>query len=241
MKKVLSGVVAVAASSMLLAACGGSGGGGGGGLPAAEVTKVYQLNQEGDALKKAVQGLIETLSTAGQCVPGTQVAIDTGEVACSDSGTTRIHGMVDCTVTTNVGATTITINSVTATLTATGCVETVTLGADGITYNVLQQGTSTQFAFGNGTTITVETTNPPTITVNGSAVASFGSETLTYTAQGASGPTTATMSYTQHFTFNNASISGGQGGLTCAADTVTVTESGNSGTCTVSSECDTCS
>ena len=236
-------IMVVAASAMMfVAACGGSSSGGGG-LVTSEVSKVYEFDQEGDMVSLALVAFLEQLNAGCPTGAAAQIDVD-ATTACEGGGTTSIGASVTCSksVPDGDGTYIITIASMTGGLIAAdGCISTAsyTEGETTSTYTVTQDGATSQFVFSDGTTITVTPTeSDPVIVLNGSAVIGEDGVSLTYALQGSAGMTTATMQFTQHYTFDRVSV--GTNNPTCAADAFTATEGTLSGSCTVQTDCETC-
>jgi len=238
-KKILISLVAIS----FVAACGG-GGSGGGGLPTSRVEAIYKLIHRGmnAGLMPALQALLGAMNT--NCPFGTAGVVDlTGLTGtCTDrdtvtSGTWTLSGTVTCTHEPVDGSIRFTITQMDAALTLADCASTVTdvdTNGDGIneTTAVKLTGAADPFAFAANSTILAAFTDPPVVTINGSADMTFAGFQL-------GGDITATASYTQGFNFDNMVITTDEE-PTCDANTFSATESGQSGTCTIATTCGSC-
>lgn len=240
-KKILISLVAIS----FVAACGG--GSGGGGLPTSRVEAIYKLMNRGmtAGLLPALQALLMQMNNpTGGCPFGTAANVDltglTGICAVDDtvtSGTWTLSGTVTCTHEPVDGSIRFTITQMDAALTLADCASTVTdvdTNGDGVneTTAVKLTGAADPFAFAATSTILAAFTDPPVVTLNGSADMTFAGFQL-------GGDITATATFTQGFNFDNMVITAG-GEPTCDASTFSATESGQSGTCTIATTCGSC-
>ena len=226
----------------VMASCGG-GSGGGGGLPVATVGLIYKLINNGmiAGLFPALQAMLDKMNT--NCPFTTAAAVDlsglTGTCAVDGvetSGTWALSGTVTCTHEGTADGMLFTITAMDAALTVTDCASIVNADANGDgtdeAVNVKLTGAADPFAFAANSTILAVLTDPPVVTLNGSA-------DMTYTNIQLGGDVTATGTYVQGLNFDNMIITAG-GEPTCDMNTFTATQSGESGTCTIQTDCGSC-
>lgn len=235
-KRLVLAVIGIA----VLASCGGGSGGGGGGLPAATVGLIYKLINGGTpaGLFPALQAMLQKMGT--DClVAATKVDLTGLTGTCevdgtATSGTWALSGTVTCTHTPQgPGIILFTITAMDAALTLTGCTSTVSVDGAATPTNVILTGPIDPFDFGANSTILLDESGADAVvTLNGSA-------DLVFTSMALSGDQTATGSYTQGMNFANMIITAG-GEPTCDANTFTATQSGESGTCTIQTDCGSC-
>lgn len=226
-----------------LAACGGSGSGGGGGsLPASTVEVLYQLTNDGSPTQQAFGALLQFLGENCPAVAG-NVVVDSGDVACDLGGTWRLTGTVNCMLVETPPTLTLTITSMTgAKLALTSCaslVTTVDTNGDGVsdTTSTILTGNVDPFALSdtvvNATFPSGPGTDPTSVVINGQATNTYASMALT-------GDRTATVSFTNVFTFTNFDFVTDANPPTCAANIVSATEGSDSGQCTIQTDCREC-
>jgi hypothetical protein len=232
-------IFALIAAVFLFSSCGG--GGGGGGLPASRVEMLYQLTFSGTPLMDVMQPLLQYL--AENC-PAASLNVNIADTACEKGGTWKYSGTVSCILEQAANTITLTISNMTSTsFNLNACasqVNDVDTNGDGTPdpTNVELTGNISPFAFSNTTVVAVfpgdpGTTDPTSVTVNGSATAA-------YTNMQLGGDFTAALTFTEHFTFTGFEVIQEANPPACASNIVNATENSQSGTCTIQSNCFDC-
>lgn len=199
-----------------------SGGGGGDTLDAARTQLIYEVSATSEMMGTMIIALIQELGTCA----GGQVTLSGTPVACNTSGTITLNGTVACTF--NAGVYTVT--SITnGTMTANACAGPA-FNVDGTNYSITQTTTNAAVSMTN---MTIDVTGGATPMMTGAASVAFNPMTL-------GGDITATLVYTQGFTMSSFQPPD-TNPPSCAATSVSVTESGKTGTCTIAANCSECS
>lgn len=225
----------------LLAACGGGSGGGGGTLDPQRVEKLFLLSETGTPLPQVLTALYFLL--ASQCPEGdttSTVTIGLGEVECENGGTWLVSGTTDCKKTTeSASRIIITVeNTANSFVTLTNCASTVSVDMDddgtNDTVNISLNGNVNPFSMTNSTIdLQLSGTIATSIVING--IAALGRNSMQI-----SGDVSATITYTNDFIFNDYDPIQGSGTQTCAQNTVSAVEGGNTGTCEIQIDCTSC-
>ncbi|MFH1829975.1 MAG: hypothetical protein ABH871_04280 [Pseudomonadota bacterium] len=234
MKKIFISVVLIMA--LFFASCGGSsggGGGGGGGLTAAQVAVLYELCDRGMPMDAVLPAMLELL--VAQCPNGNSAAdaqdvnVALGPTACTGGGTWTLSGTMSCYQQVVGAAISLTILTTTnGALALSSCASTVNVDTTNLQTeqtNVTLNGTVSPFAMTN---TTIDMTQDQQITINGSA-------TMKLTDMALDNLYDATLTYQSDLTFTDFDAE--TNSPTCAANTVSATQGDNSGTCTLTADC----
>jgi hypothetical protein len=228
-------IALAAAGFLFVAACGGGsgGGGGGGGLDVARVSLIYKLISDGTPLKDLLEPLFRDNLLPNCPVGGTAgpVNVNIPATGCQGGGTWSYTAQVNCYQNTVGPTVTMTIESVTgSSMVLEGCASTVNV--EGTPYSVVLDGNVSPLTMTN-TTVTAQgvESETPVVRMNGTADIGHVDTALT-------GDVTATATFTRGIVFTNFDPVGDTSSPTCESSEVTATEAGQSGTCTIQTDCD---
>ncbi len=217
------------------------GGGNGGDLPSSRVETLYQLTFVGSNLDDIVFPLFGYL--AENC-PSTNLSINISDIPCDKGGTWSYTGNAKCEKT--IESNTITLRIISMTNTKYSLNECASENSDldtngdgaSETTNIKLTADISPMSFNNTTVVAVfpgdpYTTEPTSAILNGTATVGFNNIHL-------GGDFTATLSFNEEFTFTNYDIIQNLNPPSCSQNTVMATENGQSGTCTIQSNCYKC-
>lgn len=237
MKKIVLGILMLV-MVMGTISCGSSGGGGG--LSPARVEVLYQLTFEGTPMDEYLPLFLQNL--AANCpdgsVPG-NIPVTIGPTTCETSGTWSYSATVSCHKTVVGTVTNLTIVSVQNSqmeLNACASMVSADVNGDGAdeNVNIVLTEVVTPLAMTN-TTVVADLADPNNPVVNMNGRADIG-----YTDAALSGDVTATVTFNQGIIFTNFNPVDPPGPPACENNTVNAAEGGQSGTCTIQTNCSDC-